>query len=70
MYVLLKFQILNDIINKIKVKDGDTMIYMCFKDIKRYKNKRLLDYLKDKCDSFTFMFPKYHCLAVTEDKVK
>ena len=43
------------------------MVYDILKDIRCAKYRRLLDFLNERCDTFTFMFPKYHCLAVTED---
>lgn len=43
------------------------MVYDILKDIRCVKYRRLLDFLNERCDTFTFMFPKYHCLAVTED---
>lgn len=43
------------------------MIYSFFKDVRRKKYRLLLDFLFERSDTFTFMFPQYHNGIVTKE---
>lgn len=43
------------------------MIYNFYDDIKSDCYKDLIDFLVERCDVFTFMFPQYHCCFLTKE---